>query len=205
MGIDIYMGGYEAFRERSADDRAAFENAVQIRDGYPIGSREANVAQAYEAIWSGRYGYLRSSYNNAGLFNVLDTLFGIDSAELLFPGDWDAQGDDLLPVDWDLFLPAVQRMKALAACLKHGDPLPVCLEELATGNNDARKRAEAFGASVCSMVMALGGDGVEAGNDHQHGFYNEDDYGWYTHEGLNELEAFGQLGKQTNEGVYISF
>jgi len=51
---------------------------------------------------------------------------------------------------------------------------------------------------------------MEAGNPNQHGFFNDDDYGWYVGEGLDDLLAFGECGKRLRDKgepdfVYISY
>jgi hypothetical protein len=202
MGIDIYLGGYDAYERRTKQERIAFDLAVKLRNSHPKDSPEANAAQllvesAANAMWDAGKGYLRSSYNNGGLFNVLDRIFDTDSAALLFPGDWSED----LTIDWEAFLVAVRRMQTAGKCLRHGDPLPVKLEELSAEPHPQRQHGEAFGKSVMGMISGFAeqqGDvmTVVSGNDHQHGFYNEDDYGWYVTEGLDDLRKFGELGKQ---------
>jgi hypothetical protein len=227
MGIDIYLGGYTGYQSRTTHERAAFDKAVQRRNKCKQGSAAYKKAQvaveaAADAMWAGKVGYLRSSYNPSGLFNVLDKLFGTDSAALLLPGDWDEQserGKDAdgeaehgIEVKWSEFNAAVAQMRAAAACLKHGDPLPVAFEELQAQPSEARMRGEAFGKSVLGMftqVIEAQGGSVETGNHDQHGFYNEDDYGWYVREGLQDLEDFGKLGAELQARgepcyVYIS-
>lgn len=213
MGIDIYLGGYAAYNRRIRKERAAFEAAVKLRDSFPEHSRKAVAAQklvenAADAMWSGSKGYLRSSYNNAGLFAGLDRLFGIDSAALLFPGDW---GKDNLAVDWEQFLTVVCAMEQAATALKHGVRLPVRLmPEGSAPVHEQRRAGEAFGAKVFAAVAEMGFDHVESGNDHQHGFYNVDDYEWYITEGLRDLRDFGELGLRLhqrghNDKVTISY
>jgi hypothetical protein len=72
MGIDIYLNGYDSYKERTKDEETAFDNAVKLRDSQPRESVEANAAQelvdaAYDAMHSGSKGYIRSSYNTEGL------------------------------------------------------------------------------------------------------------------------------------------
>lgn len=210
MGIDIYLGGYDAYNIRAAKDQAAFELAVKTRDALSKDDAARDAAQylvnlASDRMWHGRNGYLRSNYNNGGLFNVLDRIFGTDSAELLFPGDWNED----LELDWDKFLGVVAALKAAAVCLKHGDPLPIAFDEFKREPNPERAGGEALGKQVAGMLTAVVGE-VVAGNDHQHGFFNLDDYGWYVTEGLEELKVFGEVGKREQaEGkdtrVHISY
>jgi len=210
MGIDIYLGGYDAYKARTAEAHKQFDMAVKLRDGFPRDSAESKVAQglvelASNEMWAGKHGYIRSSYNGGGLFNVLDRIFGIESGGLLFPGNWEED----LEIDWDKFLGAVRTLQGIAACLKHGDPLPVRLEELETVPNETRKHGEAFGKSVLEALSGIGLD-VRSGGEDQPGFFTEDDYGWYITEGLRDLREFGELGKKEQEAgkdtkVHISY
>lgn len=109
MGLDIYLGGYEAFEKRTAGLRQEFNAAVKERD--EINPRinkkktakskaatqeqkdaaQEKVKEAYDKLFAPENGYLRSSYNSAGLFVVLREIFGFDVAEFLFPGNWDSE------------------------------------------------------------------------------------------------------------------
>ena len=69
----------------------------------------------------GATGYIRSSYNSHGLFRVLDKIYGIEVAELLFPGDWEQN----LNIDFELYLAHLQALEAATAELRDGDRLPI--------------------------------------------------------------------------------
>lgn len=198
MGIDIYLGGYDAYQSRSKDAHECFEIAIAERAKHLRGSVEEKAMQrlvdlSSEILGAGRMGYLRSSYNSGGLFNVLDRIFGTDSAALLFPGDW---AEDIQP-DWEQFLRHVRFMQDAALALRHGDPLPVAFGELMTEPSKCRAGGERFGEMVLGMVAEVAGaENVESGNPHAAGFYNSDDYEWYVTEGLDDLHAFAMRGRR---------
>jgi len=120
MGIDIYIGGYEGHDARTIKEKAAFGRACANRDKWPQGSRQAKAAQAkvsaaYDKMRSGESGYLRSSYNSGGLFNVLDRIFGTDSAQLFFPGEWEGE----MVIDWEAFIQNARMMISAGRALRH--------------------------------------------------------------------------------------
>jgi hypothetical protein len=213
MGIDIYLGGYDAYNERTKQERAAFELAARTRDKLPRDSEESKTAQwivelCSDRMWAGSKGYLRSSYNSGGLFNVLDKVFGTDTGSLLFPKSWDKDQQ----VDWDKYLMHVRHMQQAVAALKHGDPLPIVFEELKAKPTKQRQSGEAFGKAVAQQFETLAAttELQVAETPEQHGFFNQDDYGWYVTEGLKDLREFGELGRKEHaEGkdtrVHISY
>jgi hypothetical protein len=63
MGIDIYLGGHDAYEERTKDARSSFDMAVKLRDSHPRGSKEAKTAQglvelASAEMWAGRQRFI---------------------------------------------------------------------------------------------------------------------------------------------------
>jgi hypothetical protein len=216
MGIDIYLGGYDAYRRRCAKERQAFDEAVAIRnaitdrDSAAYKLAQEKVSESADAMWAGAKGYLRSSYNSGGLFNALDRIFGTDSGALFFPGNWDNDEYALTTAQWEEFLVNVRIMREAGEMLKHGDP-PIRFEELARTPNKQRAGGEGFGRMVLEMVAtALPDADIEAGNPHAAGFYNADDYGWYLTEGLKDLQDFGALGlkisrRNGSAKVHISY
>lgn len=127
MGVDIFLNGEEAFEQRTAKQKEAFDEAVRIKNSFPPGSAEAQEAEkavehAYNAMFNAWNGYLRSSYDETGLFRVLDEVFGVDSSELLFPGDWD---EAEVPMNVAEFKRIVSALTRAASKLQPGAPLPV--------------------------------------------------------------------------------
>lgn len=222
MGIDIYLNGYDSYEKRSASQHKAFDKAVTVRDKLPEDSAARAAAQkvvseAADAMWSAKVGYLRSSYNGSGLFRVLEEIFGFDIAEYFFPGDWDKQGDDGIPINGEEFcrkVEALQKTTVLAMQQHHLD-LPWIEQftqvtgEKAPDPNPAHSRAEEFGDSVFRMVSSLGMDKVEGGPVEPPRKISQQHF-WYLTSGLRNLLDFGLLAKQLNDAgektfAYISF
>lgn len=94
MGIDIYLDGAEEYQSRIAEERGRFERAVAYRNSIPSDQPELQekaqkeVEICWGALYSGKKGYLCSSYNRSGLFRGLEEIFGFDVAAYIFPGDW---------------------------------------------------------------------------------------------------------------------
>ena len=219
MGIDIYLNGYDSYKERTKDEETAFDNAVKLRDSQPRESVEANAAQelvdaAYDAMHSGSKGYIRSSYNSSGLFPVLQEIFGFDVGAWLFPGNW-RKG---VPINGAEFVVKVENLEQAAMlALKNGHrELPwICEFSEATGQpapdpiNDEHIAGEQFGLKVLAMFgeMAPGEVlTVEPAPREQSPQFNQA-HVWYVTEGLKDLRQFGELAKESGEGAfaYISY
>ena len=217
MGIDIYLNGWDAYNERTRDEKTAFDNAVKLRDRWPRGSKEAALVQvkvdeAYEAMGSGSKGYIRSSYNSAGLFPVLQEIFGFDVGAWLFPGEW----KENVPVNGAEFLVKVAHLEqaALLALKNNRLSLPwICEFTEASGQpapdpiNNEHIAGEQFGSMVSAMIRGMLPDGnlEPAPREQSPQFGGE--HVWYITEGLKDLREFGELAKELGEGAfaYISY
>lgn len=218
MGIDIYLNGYAGYNRRIKKHKAAFDDAVKLRDSYPRESVENKAAQelvndAYDKMCSGNVGYLRSSYNGGGLFRVLEELFGFDVGNYLFPGDWGKK----IPIDGAEFVAKVEALQktALAAMAQGRVELPwidiftAVTGERAPDPNETRVSAEAFGDSVFKLISGVMGSeemaNAEGGPVAARPQLTKD-HGWYLTEGLRELHDFGVLAKRYKKAyAYISY
>jgi hypothetical protein len=209
MGIDIYLNGYEAHKARTKMHKSQFDQAVAKRDALPksdeTGHKAAQeeVDAAYELMYSGRVGYIRSSYNGSGLFRVLETIFGLDVAAYLFPGDWD--GD--VVIDGREFVLKVETLKQVAITALQSGRLALPWTEIfteVTGErapdpNETRVNSEAFGDSVFKLLSATGfGDKLEGGPSAPEATLGPDHL-WYLTKGLCGLRDFGELAARLNE------
>jgi len=219
MGIDIYLNGYDSFKERTKDEETAFGNAVKLRDRWPRESVEAKAAQelvnaAYDAMRSGAKGYIRSSYNSSGLFPVLQEIFGFDVGAWLFPGEW-RKG---VPINGAEFVAKVENLEqaAMLALKNRHRELPwICEFSEASGQpapdpvNVEHIAGEQFGLKVLEMIGEIVPGGpliVEPAPREQSPQFGEE-HVWYVTEGLKDLREFGELAKQLGEGAfaYISY
>lgn len=222
MGIDIYLQGYEAHQQRIAEEKKAFDLAVAKRDKLPgDGNDDAQneVEVAYDKMYTGKKGYLRSSYNGSGLFRVLEEIFGIDPAGLLFPGDWNEQGEQGVEIDGAEFVKRVRSLQetAILAMSKKKMQLPWIEEyteitgEKAPDPNLARANGEAFGDKVFGLIAGLNEfDKIEGGPTEDARSMLSKDHAWYLTEGLQNLLDFGMLAKEMNDRgeetfAYISY
>lgn len=206
MGIEIYLNGYDEYNERCAEERAAFNQAVKARDRCQRGNAGATDAQkkvdkAADAMWSGRVGYLWSSYNGSGLFRVLEEIFGFDMASYFFPGDWEEDQD----IDGAEFVDKVQALQATAtlAMTRGVLSLPWINEysevtgQKAPDTHAGRAGGEAFGDLVRNMIAGMvgGEDKLEPTDRPVHATLSQD-HAWYLTGGLKDLREFGELAKR---------
>lgn len=218
MGIDIYLNGYEAYRDRTCAEKKAFDDAVRIRDSFSQDSKEHKEAQelvekAAGAMWSPRKGYLRSSYNSAGLFNGLEEILGVDVAALLFPGSWEGN----VPIDVAEFRRIVVALVEAALTLNAGTPLPiVAIVESKLGHaipdpHESRTSGEAFGMMVRGLVSNAGfGDRIEPPDKQPDRTFDPRKHGWYVRQGLLELAAFADCARKLRDKgesvfAYVSY
>jgi hypothetical protein len=214
MGIDIYLNGYEAFNERVALARAAFEMKVKERDALPSDSpaREKvqdEVEQAYDAMYRGEMGYIRSSYNGSGLFRRLEEIYGFDIAAYLFPGDW----KEHVPVNGEEFVRRVETLQqtAILAMERHRRALPwidlftETSGERAPDANESRTRGELFGEQVFATLSALDKDLKVEPEPQPAANVLSAHHGWYLTRGLGNLLAFGQLAREMNAAGVKTF
>ena len=219
MGIDIYLNGCEAWEQRTSREREAFHRACADRDVLPRESAEHTAAQerveaTADAMWAGRTGYLRSSYNGSGLFRVLEEIFGFDVAAYLFPGSWD--GD--VKVDGEAFVVEVAALEHTAVVALSAGKLELpWLEEFTTVTgerapdpNETRIKAEAFGDEVFKMVSSMGFDKVAGGPAPDARPKLCAEHRWYLTKGLRNLREFGELARSLSAKgertfAYISY
>ena len=227
MGIDIYLNGYDAYQERIKDERAAFESAVAKRNAIKLNPetneskeeyerRQAAIMEASERMWTGGKGYLRSSYNSAGLFRVLEEIFGFDVAAYLFPGDWNVQPG--VPIDADEFMQKVHALAATAVTalrsmrvdLPWTDIFTEITQQRAPDNSEQHVQAEAFGDSVMGLVRGVAAfDNVEPKQREQSPRLCQE-HAWYLTTGMQNIFDFAKLAKRlqdegNNVFAYISF
>lgn len=218
MGIDIYLGGYSAFKKRTRREEAEFKRAVKLRDSFPQGSPDADAAHdralaAYDKMYSGDKGYIRSSYNSSGLFRVLDEIFGFDTAAYLFPGDWE-KGVTINGTEFIAKVEVLQRTVILAMS-RNNVILPWINEftELsgvrAPDNNEGRARSEAFADEMYKTLSAILPEGEDLSptpTDPESQI--SANHGWYVTHGLSELHRFGELAERIGQptvNVEISY
>lgn len=216
MGIDIYLNGYEEYASRIVDEKAEFDRLVKLRDALPQGTRrdaaQKDVEVAADAMWSGRVGYLRSSYNGSGLFRVLEEIFGFDMGTYFFPGDWDA--DPGVDVNGEEFVSRVKSLERTAALALSRKTLTLpwineyteITGEIAPDVNAAHAKAEAFGDSVFALVAqaGFGADSITGGPRETRATFTKD-HVWYLTVGLKELREFGELAKKLNAEEKATF
>lgn len=221
MGIDIYLNGYEEYGSRIVKEKAAFDAAVKLRDGFPRDSKQHAAAQkkvsaAADEMWSGKVGYLRSSYNGGGLFRVLEEIYGFDIGGYFFPGDWDAeQGVDIIGEEFVARVKALEQTAAIALS-RNNLKLPWINEytevtgRTAPDVNPIHAQGEAFGDSVFAMISGLGLHKIKGGPREPSEHLLAERHGWYLTCGLKDLREFGLLAMELNKRgertfAYISY
>ena len=220
MGIDIYLNGYDAYQERSRPAREAFDYAVEVRDAFERESEEHKEAQKEvertgDEMWSASYGYLRSSYNHLGMFNVLEEIMGADVAGMLFPGDWEED----VPLDMERYKKILFALMEAAKSLEQGTFLPIldkfreAYGEPIPDPHPNRVGSEAFGAQVRELLTVLAGkDGkVEPAPQKPKPTFDMETHGRGFSYAMLELAKFGDCARNLKEEtgkdvfVYISF
>lgn len=224
MGIDIYLNGYDAFEARTREEKAEFERLVAVRDALPKDGPESGaardaaqtrVSEAYDKMYDGSKGYIRSSYNGGGLFRVLDEVFGFDIGGYLFDGDWDAEPG--VPIDGKKFCAKVEALQATAALALSrkelslpwtGQYSEVTGARAPDGENAARAGGECFGDSIAGLLKESGVE-FDGGPIDKSAMLCQR-HVWYLTEGLSDLRRFGELAKQLGESgepvyAYISY
>ena len=219
MGIDIYLGGYEEFDKRIKRMKEKFHEMVKTRDSTKKGSfqdvkSQKKVDQFYEEIYCGKNGYLRSSYNSEGIFNVYDEIFGFDVATWLFPEPWNVPVE-IDPAVFKSRIGILQRVTVRALAEKKLD-LPwieiftEVSEEHAPLPEEVRAKAEEYGRSVRTVLLQHHGAKAEDlyPHDREESPKLTAAHGQYLLYGMRQLADFGELAEKivskTGQKVYAA-
>jgi hypothetical protein len=216
VGIDIYLNGYAEYEARIAHLKPWWDAAIKARDdagektewGKEPGPLQRRVLEISAQMNAGNVGYLRSSYNSAGLFTVLEEIFGLDVAAYLFPGTWEPPD---VVIDGREFVLKVAALEAttLLALERKQLTLPwvgIFTEitgERAPDPNETRVHGEAFGRQVFGMISQLAPDVDKVDPQPRDPFpqlgpQHGPQHGWYLTTGMRQLREFGELAAKLN-------
>lgn len=198
MGLEIYMTGSKLLARWQANLRRRIERAEARRDEFHKRSTRYKVLEIYwsnliDLLCSGTMGYIRSNYNEEGLFSVLEVVFGVDPVSLLFSENWDSSGPH--PLNPKRFLSKLRLLEGVARTLKDGDSLPVIRRvrrklRYLPPKNPTRQAGEKHGRA---LAKALGVGGLCSDQSKPRRFSRKRDepaVAW----ALKELRDFGGLG-----------
>lgn len=212
MGLDVYLGGYDAYSKRIADAHEKFEAACAARDKLADGPQKEKAQEEVERwadeMWAGKNGYLRSSYNGSGTFTVLREIFGFDVAGYLFPGDWDApdysiDGEEFLHKTTLLALTVTTALEQKRTALPWLTLFKQISRETPPDHNERIDKMLGFVQGIVARIKDETDFGVDSEPPRSDTVLSER-HTWYITKGLLNIMQFGRLAASLGRSIPVT-